>query len=387
MTGYNTYPETRLRRLRGTSALRSLARETRLSPKEFIYPMFVMHGHGMREPIEPMPGCYQVSLDVMAEEVGEAAELGIGGVLLFGLPAEKDPLGTEGYDPEGIVQEAVRTIKRDHPDMLVSTDICMCEYTDHGHCGVIDNGRVDNDRTLELLARTAVTHVQAGADLPAPSAMMDGQVWAIRQALNAEGYEDTPIMGYSAKFASGFYGPFRVAADSTPQFGDRKSYQMDPANSRMAMREIESDIAEGADIVMVKPAMAYMDVIREARERYNHPLAAYNVSGEYSMVKAAGTAGVDRRASGHHGAADRHEARRRRHHHQLLRQGRGPLAAGIARCVGETARSPAYTDGKGWGRTSVRPQNASLSSSHQVTFLPLEGLSSCRYRTALTHRG
>ena len=296
MTGYNAYPETRLRRLRGTDPLRNLARETRLSPKEFIYPMFVMHGHGVRDPIEPMPGCYQVSLDVMSEDVGEAAELGIGGVLLFGLPAEKDPVGLEGYDPEGIVQEAVRTIKRDHPEMLVSTDVCMCEYTDHGHCGVIDNGRVDNDATLELLARTALSHVQAGADLPAPSAMMDGQVWAIRQALNANGYDDTPIMGYAAKFSSAFYGPFRVAAGSTPQFGDRKTYQMDPANSRMAMREIESDIAEGADIVMVKPAMAYMDVIREARERFNHPLAAYNVSGEYSMVKAAAQQGwIDER--------------------------------------------------------------------------------------------
>ena len=296
MTGYNAYPETRLRRLRGSDPLRNLARETRLSPKEFIYPMFVMHGHGVREAIEPMPGCYQVSLDVMSEEVGEAAELGVGGVLLFGLPVEKDPLGLEGYDPEGIVQEAVRVIKRDHPEMLVSTDVCMCEYTDHGHCGVIDNGRVDNDATLELLARTALSHVQAGADLPAPSAMMDGQVWAIRQALNANGYDDTPIMGYAAKYASAFYGPFRVAAGSTPQFGDRKTYQMDPANSRMAMREIESDIAEGADIVMVKPAMAYMDVIREARERFNHPLAAYNVSGEYSMVKAAGQQGwIDER--------------------------------------------------------------------------------------------
>ena len=232
----------------------------------------------------------------MSEEVGEAAELGVGGVLLFGLPAEKDPLGTEGYDPEGIVQEAVRVIKRDHPDMLVSTDVCMCEYTDHGHCGVIDRGRVDNDRTLELLARTAVSHVQAGADLPAPSAMMDGQVWAIRQALNAQGYADTPIMGYAAKYASAFYGPFRVAADSTPQFGDRKTYQMDPSNARMAMQEIETDIAEGADIVMVKPAMAYMDVIREARQRFNHPLAAYNVSGEYSMIKAAAQQGwIDER--------------------------------------------------------------------------------------------
>ncbi len=296
MTSTRAYPETRLRRLRGTGPLRNLARETRLSPKEFIYPMFVMHGQGVREPIDPMPGCFQVSLDVMSDEVGEAAELGIGGVLLFGLPAEKDPQGTEGYDPEGIVQEAVRVIKRDHPDMLVSTDVCMCEYTDHGHCGIIHNGRVDNDQTLELLARTALSHVQAGADLPAPSAMMDGQVWAIRQALDANGYEDTPIMGYAAKYASAFYGPFRVAAGSNPQFGDRKSYQLDPANSRMAMREIESDIAEGADIVMVKPAMAYMDVIREARQRFDHPLAAYNVSGEYSMVKAASQQGwIDER--------------------------------------------------------------------------------------------
>ena len=286
-----SFPDLRLRRLRGSEPMRSLARETRLSPKEFVYPMFVTHGHGVRDAIEPMPGCYQMSLDVMSEEVDEVAGLGIPAVLLFGLPAEKDPLGTEGYDPEGIVQEAVRAIKKSNPEMLVITDVCMCEYTDHGHCGVINDGRVDNDQTLELLARTAVTHVQAGADMPAPSAMMDGQVWAIRQALNADGYQDTPIMGYAAKYASGFYGPFRVAAGSTPQFGDRKSYQMDSANVRMAMREIESDIAEGADIVMVKPALAYLDVIKEAREKFNLPLAAYNVSGEYSMIKAASQQG------------------------------------------------------------------------------------------------
>ena len=286
-----SFPDLRLRRLRGSGPIRNLARETRLSPKEFVYPMFVTHGHGVRDAIEPMPNCYQMSLDVMSEEIDEIAELGIPAVLLFGLPAEKDPMGTEGYDPEGIVQEAVRAIKKNSPDMLVITDVCMCEYTDHGHCGVIDNGKVDNDQTLELLARTAVSHVQAGADLPAPSAMMDGQVWAIRQALNASGYDDTPIMGYAAKYASGFYGPFRVAAGSSPQFGDRKSYQMDSANVRMAMREIESDIAEGADIVMVKPALAYLDVIKEARERFDLPLAAYNVSGEYSMVKAASQQG------------------------------------------------------------------------------------------------
>ncbi len=219
------------------------------------------------------------------------ADLGIPAVLLFGLPAEKDPLGTEGYDPEGIIQEAIRAIKKSTPEMMVITDVCMCEYTDHGHCGVIENGWVDNDKTLELLARTAVSHAQAGADMVAPSAMMDGQVWAIRQALNDQGYTDLPIMGYAAKYASAFYGPFRVAADSTPQFGDRRSYQMDPANARMAMREIESDIAEGADIVMVKPAMAYLDVIRRAKERFDYPLAAYNVRGEYSMVKAAGGQG------------------------------------------------------------------------------------------------
>ncbi|MFQ6031041.1 MAG: porphobilinogen synthase, partial [Dehalococcoidia bacterium] len=245
-----SFPDLRMRRLRDLAPVRSLARETRLSPSEFIYPMFVTHGNGVKEPIEPMPGCYQMSLDLLAEEVGEAADLGVAGVLLFGLPAEKDPVGSEGYDPEGIIQEAVRTIKRDVPGILVITDVCLCEYTDHGHCGVIDNGHVDNDATLELLARTAVTQVQAGADLVAPSAMMDGQVKAIREALNAHDYTGVPIMGYAAKYASAFYGPFRVAADSTPQFGDRRSYQMDPANARMAMREIESDIAEGADIVM-----------------------------------------------------------------------------------------------------------------------------------------
>ena len=238
-----------------------------------------------------MPGCDQISLDLLAEEVGEAADLGIPAVMLFGLPSKKDPLGTEAYDPEGIIQEAIKVIKRSSVGMMVITDVCLCEYTDHGHCGVIDGGRVDNDATLELLARTALSHVQAGADMVAPSAMMDGQVRAIRDALDSHDYTASPIMGYAAKFASAFYGPFRVAADSTPQFGDRCSYQMDPANARMAMREIESDIAEGADIVMVKPAMAYLDIIRQARDRFDHPLSAYNVSGEYSMIKAAASQG------------------------------------------------------------------------------------------------
>ncbi len=286
-----SFPELRLRRLRDRHQLRTLTRETQLSASQFIYPLFVTHGQGRRDPIEPMPGCYHLSLDMLAEEVGEAHELGIPGVLLFGLPAEKDAVGSEAYDPEGIIQEAIRVIKRDVPDMLVITDVCLCEYTDHGHCGIVDNGHVDNDASLELLARAALTQVQAGSDLVAPSAMMDGQVRAIRNSLNDHGYTDVPIMGYAAKYASAFYGPFRVAADSTPQFGDRRSYQMDPANRRMAMREIESDIAEGADIVMVKPALAYLDVIKQARDKFDHPLAAYNVSGEYSMVKAAGRQG------------------------------------------------------------------------------------------------
>ena len=286
-----SFPEMRLRRVRELEPVRSLIRETRLSASSFIYPLFVTHGQGVRQPIEPMPGCYHLSLDLLAEEAGQVAELGIPGVLLFGLPAEKDPLGTGAYDPEGIIQEAIKVIKQAAPQLLVVTDVCLCEYTDHGHCGVIENGRVDNDQTLELLARSALAQVQAGADLVAPSAMMDGQVRAIREALDRAGEQNVPIMGYAAKYASSFYGPFRVAADSTPQFGDRRSYQMDPANRRMAMREIETDIAEGADIVMVKPALAYLDVIRQARERFDYPLAAYNVSGEYSMVKAASQQG------------------------------------------------------------------------------------------------
>jgi porphobilinogen synthase len=286
-----SFPEVRLRRVRELGAVRSLIRETRLSPSRFIYPLFVTHGQGIRQAIEPMPGCYHLSLDLLTEEVHEVASLGIPAVLLFGLPPDKDPAGTGAYDPEGIVQEAVRVIKKETPDLLVITDVCLCEYTDHGHCGIIENGHVDNDQTLELLARTALSQAQAGADLVAPSAMMDGQVRAIRETLDAAGMPNVPIMGYAAKYASSFYGPFRVAADSTPQFGDRRSYQMDPANRRMAMREIETDIGEGADIVMVKPALAYLDVIREARERFNYPLAAYNVSGEYSMLKAAARLG------------------------------------------------------------------------------------------------
>ena len=286
-----TFPQIRLRRLREPEGLRALARETELSVKDFIYPLFVTHGRDVREPIEPMPGCYQLSLDHLLEEAATVAGLGIPGILLFGIPATKDPVGSEAYDDSGVVQEAVRAIKKAIPNLLVITDVCLCEYTDHGHCGVLEGQRVDNDRTLELLGKTAVSHAAAGADVVAPSAMMDGQVKAIRAALDSAGYSHIPIMAYSAKYASTFYGPFRVAAESAPQFGDRRGYQMDPANARMALREIELDVEEGADIIMVKPALAYLDIIARARERFGHPIAAYNVSGEYAMVKAAARLG------------------------------------------------------------------------------------------------
>ena len=281
------FPQVRMRRMRESPILRHLAQETRISISDFIYPIFVTHGRGVRNPIDPMPGMYQLSLDNLIAEIDEVVSLGIGAVLLFGLPATKDPEGTEAYESSGIIQEAIRVIKQTAPNMLVMTDVCLDEFTDHGHCGVIRNGRVDNDATLELLARMAVCQAEAGADVVAPSAMMDGQVAAIRTGLDTTGFEHLPIMAYSAKYASSFYGPFRVAADSAPQFGDRRGYQMDVANSREAMREIQMDIDEGADIIMVKPALSYLDVIAQAREAFSYPMAAYNVSGEYAMVKAA----------------------------------------------------------------------------------------------------
>jgi porphobilinogen synthase len=277
----------RFRRLRRTEGLRRLVRETRLSPADFVYPLFVAHGHGLRQEIESMPGQYHLSPDGLAREAEELRALGIPAVLLFGLPAAKDDQGSEAYADDGIVQEAVRALKRAAPELVVITDVCLCEYTSHGHCGVVIDGEVDNDRTLELLARTALSHARAGADMVAPSDMMDGRVAAIRHALDENGFAHLPIMAYAAKYASAFYGPFRVAADSAPQFGDRHGYQMDPPNVREALREIEADIAEGADIVMVKPALAYLDVLARARRRFDLPLAAYNVSGEYAMVKAA----------------------------------------------------------------------------------------------------
>ena len=282
----------RFRRLRSSEAMRSLVRETRLSPAGFVYPLFVVPGEGVRTEIDSMPGQYQISIDEAVREAEEVVSLGIGGVLIFGLPSAKDEAGSEAYASDGIAQRAVRALKTAQPDLLVITDVCLCEYTSHGHCGIIlDDGSVDNDRTIDILAQVAVSHVEAGADLVAPSDMMDGRVAAIRSALDHSGFESTPIMSYAAKQASAFYGPFRVAAESAPQFGDRRGYQMDPANSREAMREIESDIEEGADIVMVKPALTNLDLIARARQRFDLRLAAYNVSGEYAMLKAAVAAG------------------------------------------------------------------------------------------------
>jgi porphobilinogen synthase len=281
----------RMRRLRQAEDLRRLVRETRLSADDFVYPLFVVHGSGVRTEIPSMPGQYQISVDQLAGEARELRELGIPAVLLFGIPATKDEQASEAYAADGIVQQAVRALKQADPGLVVITDVCLCEYTSHGHCGIVRDGDVDNDATLPLLAKTALSHAQAGADMVAPSAMMDGQVAAIRQSLDENGFTRTPIMAYAAKFASAFYGPFREAAESAPQFGDRCGYQMDAANSREALREIEGDVAEGADIVMVKPALPYLDVLARARQRFDLPLAAYNVSGEYAMIKAAAANG------------------------------------------------------------------------------------------------
>ncbi len=291
MTGVNLAEERdmiiRPRRLRGTPAIRDMVRETHLSVKDLIAPLFAKPGQGTRDPISSMPEQYQFSVDTLVEEVRELSDLGIPAVILFGLPDRKDPFGSRAWAEDGIVQQAISAVKSAVPDMLVITDLCFCEYTDHGHCGVIKNGDVDNDATLELLSRQALSHAKAGADLIAPSDMMDGRVAAIRKALDAEGYHGIGILSYAVKYASGFYGPFRDAAESAPQFGDRASYQMDPANAREALRETELDLAEGADMIMVKPALPYLDIISRVREICPVPLAAYNVSGEYAMIKAA----------------------------------------------------------------------------------------------------
>jgi porphobilinogen synthase len=287
-----------MRRLRRTSELRSLVRESRVTPAHFIYPVFVHAGQDRREPISSMPGQFRWTPDLLPQLAREVAAAGIGGLILFGLPERKDEDGTGAYADHGVVQQAVRFVKDAVPELVVITDTCLDEYTSHGHCGVIRNGEVDNDATLELLARTAVSQAQAGADMVAPSDMMDGRVAAIRQALDGAGYQQLPIMSYAVKYASAFYGPFREAADCAPQFGDRRSYQMDPGNSREALREVELDLAEGADIIMVKPALAYLDVLAQVRATFSVPTAAYNVSGEYAMLKAAAANGwIDERGA------------------------------------------------------------------------------------------
>jgi porphobilinogen synthase len=285
------FPTHRPRRLRKNAIIRRMVRETSLSPDDFIYPLFVTFGKKVRKEIKSMPGCFQESVDMVVRHAKEIFSLGIPAVILFGIPEHKDEVGSGAYDPHGVVQKAIREIKNKVPELYVITDVCMCEYTSHGHCGIIDGGDVKNDATLELLAKEAVTHAKAGADMVAPSDMMDGRVLAIRTALDKEGFSETPVMSYAAKYASAFYGPFREAAESVPQFGDRRSYQMDPANRREALREVAHDIDEGADIVMVKPAMTYLDIISDVRESFDLPVAAYNVSGEYSVIKAAAKLG------------------------------------------------------------------------------------------------
>ncbi len=281
----------RTRRLRQTVAIRDMVRENHVRVDELIYPLFVMEGENLAEPVESMPGICQYSLDRMNEELDRVKEAGIPAILIFGIPAHKDEVGSGAYDEHGIVQEAIRRIKKDYPDLIVIADVCLCEYTSHGHCGLIRDGIILNDETLPLLAKSAVSYAEAGADIVAPSDMMDKRVGAIRKALDEAGFTYTPIMAYSAKFASGYYGPFRDAAHSAPGFGDRKTYQMDPANGQEALREVEEDLAEGADLIIAKPAMAYMDIIRAIHENYNVPIVAYNVSGEYAVVKAAAANG------------------------------------------------------------------------------------------------
>ena len=286
-----THPLYRPRRLRESPLIRRMVRETRLGVDNFILPLFAVHGRSVREPISSMPGVARLSLDELAKEAKDAASMGIPAILLFGVPATKDPRGSEAYAEDGIVQQAARMVKETIPDLLVITDVCLCQYTSHGHCGIVEDGRVKNDASVDLLARVAVSHVEAGADIVAPSDMMDGRVAAIREALDEAGFIEAPIMAYSAKYASAFYGPFREAVESAPQFGDRRSYQMDPANAVEALREVGLDVDEGADIVMVKPALPYLDVIARIKQEFGLPLAAYSVSGELAMIKAAGRLG------------------------------------------------------------------------------------------------
>ena len=290
-TATAVFPTARLRRLRMTETMRSMVRETELSKNDFIYPLFVVPGNNVKKEISSMPGVYQMSVDQIVRECAEVKSLGIPAVIFFGIPKEKDEVGSEAYDDFGIVQQALRAVKKEVPELNLITDVCLCEYTSHGHCGIVRGNEIVNDESVELLAKEALSHAQAGADMVAPSDMFDGRVSAIRSILDANGFHNTPIMSYAAKYASGFYGPFREAAESTPKFGDRRSHQMDPANSDEALREVAQDIQEGADIVMVKPAMPYLDILYRVKERFAMPTAAYNVSGEYAMVKAASKMG------------------------------------------------------------------------------------------------
>ncbi len=291
MISSSGFPSVRLRRLRKNKTLRRMVRESYLSIDDLIYPLFIIEGKGIKNPINSLPECYQISPDMLKEEIEEILSLDIPAVLLFGIPRDKDEIGSSAYDANGVVQDAVKIIKEIAPDLMVITDVCVCEYTSHGHCGIIKNGDVDNDTTLELLSKMALSHVKAGADMVAPSDMMDGRIGKIRETLDKAGFSNIPIMSYAAKYASFFYGPFREAADSAPKFGDRRSYQMAPPNFREAIREMELDALEGADILMVKPALPYLDIISKARELFLQPIAAYNVSGEYSIIKAAGKLG------------------------------------------------------------------------------------------------
>ena len=283
------FPQSRMRRLRANPVVRDLVRETEISSNDLIYPLFVVSGNNKKLPIDSMPDCYQISIDYLENEIHSISKLGIQAILLFGIPSTKDAVGSSAYADNGVVQTAIKTIKNIMPDLLVITDVCLCQYTDHGHCGIVHRGIIDNDDSLDTIKRIATSHANSGADVVAPSAMMDGQVQAIRSALDGSGFDQIPIMSYASKYTSAFYGPFRDAAQSSPQFGDRETYQMDTSNWRMALREIEMDINEGADIIIVKPALAYLDIIARARDKFPHPIAAYNVSGEYSMVKAAGS--------------------------------------------------------------------------------------------------
>ncbi|MDQ1239897.1 MAG: porphobilinogen synthase [Thermodesulfobacteriota bacterium] len=285
------FPEYRARRLRRTETLRRMVREVRLGVDDLVVPFFVRHGKGIKEPLRSMPGQFRFSPDTLSKEIKQVDSLGIPAVLLFGIPRKKDPVGSEGYARDGIIQQTVRRLKDTFPDLVVITDVCLCEYTDHGHCGIVRDGTVDNDPTLDLLAKVAVSHATSGADIVAPSDMMDGRVGAIREGLDESGFENTAILAYSAKYASGFYGPFRDAAESAPSFGDRRSYQMDSANSDEALREVALDVEEGADMIMVKPALPYLDVIWRVRNAFDLPLVAYNVSGEFAMIKAAAANG------------------------------------------------------------------------------------------------